>query len=423
MNITTPLAETALISACLIEPDRIVETICTPDHFLDPRMGQIWAAILALQIANQPIDPVTVARQMGGDRQQVDQIMHLCDMLHTETVHPQFVKRYSDEIVEAALQRNLRHALNALAANKDMTGAQLLDNISRLAANTSLPRDEQGMIQLQGMNLLRDVLDAAKAARRSNSDIGIVTRLENLDRLITAIPPGVLTLVGARPSMGKSSLLLGLALDAAKQGFPVDFYSLEDSNISIYQRMIAREADVDLRCLVRGLISAIEQSRINATTEALAPLPIVVYEQIPDSTTAFCMQIQRNAIRNKTKLVIVDYIQLLSERRTENRNQEITEISRLLKATAKRCGVAMAIASQLKRTQEARPTLEDLRESGSLEQDAHVVILLHRKKENWSSGETEAIVAKNKNGPTGIAQLQFNGPTLRFIDAKREETK
>jgi replicative DNA helicase len=255
---------------------------------------------------------------------------------------------------------------------------------------------------------------------------GVPTGFEDLDALTDGLHPGQMVCVAGRPALGKSTLGLDFTRAAAvKHGLPTVMFSLEMSRNELTMRLLSAEARVPLHSMRTGLLGEDDWTRLATKMAEVADAPLF----IDDSPNMSMMQIRakcrRLRQRHDLRLVVVDYLQLMSSpRRTENRQQEVSEISRQLKLLAKEIGVPIVAISQLNRGPEQRtdkrPMLSDLRESGAIEQDSDVVILLHREdaydRESPRAGEADFIVAKHRNGPTTTVTVAFQGHFSRFVD-------
>jgi replicative DNA helicase len=257
---------------------------------------------------------------------------------------------------------------------------------------------------------------------------GVPTGFSDLDSLTNGFQPGQLIVVGARPAMGKSTLALDFARAASvKHDLTAAFFSLEMGRAEITQRLYSAESRVALHHLRSGSVTEQDLDRLARRTQAIEAAPLV----IDDSAELTCLEIRSRARRMKQShgldLLIVDYLQLMktgSVRRAESRQQEVSDMSRDLKLLAKELEIPVIALSQLNRgpeqRTEKRPQVSDLRESGSIEQDADMVILLHREdayeKESPRAGEADLIVGKHRNGPTATVTVAFQGHYSRFVD-------
>ncbi|GMA29010.1 hypothetical protein GCM10025874_22630 [Arenivirga flava] len=269
-----------------------------------------------------------------------------------------------------------------------------------------------------------DEIEAAKG--RDGQMTGVPTGFAELDALTNGLHPGQLILIAARPALGKSTLALDFARAAAiKHGQAAVFFSLEMGRSEIAMRLMSAEASVPLQNMRKGTVDNRDWTTIAQVRGRINDAPLF----IDDSPNMTLVEIRAKARRlkqtNDLKLIVIDYLQLMtSGKRVESRQQEVSEFSRALKLLAKELKVPVIALSQLNRGPEQRadkkPAVSDLRESGSLEQDADMVILLHREaayeKDNPRAGEADLIVAKHRNGPTATVTVGFHGHFSRFAD-------
>ena len=270
-------------------------------------------------------------------------------------------------------------------------------------------------------------LEEIEAARgRDGKMTGIPTGFSGLDQLTNGLHPGQMIIIAARPAMGKSTLALDFARAAAiKNNMPTIFFSLEMGRSEIAMRLMSAEGAVPLQNMRKGTLDSRDWTTIAATRGRINEAPLY----IDDSPNMTLVEIRAKCRRLKQraglKMVVIDYLQLMtSGKRVESRQQEVSEFSRALKLLAKELGVPVIALSQLNRGPEQRadkkPALSDLRESGSIEQDADMVVLLHREaayeKDSPRAGEADLIVAKHRNGPTDTITVAFQGHYSRFAD-------
>ncbi|MED5346124.1 MAG: replicative DNA helicase, partial [Actinomycetota bacterium] len=263
-------------------------------------------------------------------------------------------------------------------------------------------------------------------SNRDGEMVGVPTGFTDLDSLTNGLHPGQLVMIAARPSLGKSTVALDLCRTASiKHGLTSVIFSLEMSRNEIVMRLLSAEAQVPLQHMRSGTMSESDWSKLAGKMGSVSDAPLF----IDDSPNMNLMEIRAKCRRLKQRhdlrLVVVDYLQLMSSgKRVESRQQEVSEFSRSLKLLAKELDVPVIAISQLNRgpeqRQDKRPMLADLRESGSLEQDADMVLLLHREdfyeRESPRAGEADFIVAKHRNGPTATVTVAFQGHYSRFVD-------
>jgi replicative DNA helicase len=278
--------------------------------------------------------------------------------------------------------------------------------------------------------LLDEAFDAISAAAQIRGLTGVPTGFADLDRLTNGLQPGQMICIAARPAMGKSTLALNIARAASLRHLTTVMFSLEMGRVEIMMKILADVAGVLLQTIRKGLVDDRQRARLAVAREWINKSRLYI-DDSPNMTMpqirAKCRRLKQ---QNDLRLVIVDYLQLMSSgKRVESRQQEVSEFSRALKLLAKELEVPVIALSQLNRGPEGRndkkPVMSDLRESGSIEQDSDLVALIHREdmydKESARAGEADIIVAKNRNGPTDTitvaAQLHYS----RFVDMGEEE--
>ncbi len=264
------------------------------------------------------------------------------------------------------------------------------------------------------------------AGHRGEGMVGVPTGFAELDRLTNGLHPGQMIVLAARPAIGKSTLALDIARSASiKHGLTSVIFSLEMSRNEITMRMLSAEARVPLQNMRKGQMRDEDWQKLAATMGKISSAPLFIDDSPNMSLMEIRAKCRRLKQRHDLKLVIIDYLQLMSSgKRVESRQQEVSEFSRALKLLAKELEVPVIAISQLNRGAEQRtdkkPMLSDLRESGAIEQDADVVILLHREdayeRESPRAGEADLIVAKHRNGPTDTIVVAFQGQYARFVD-------
>jgi replicative DNA helicase len=279
--------------------------------------------------------------------------------------------------------------------------------------------------------LLPEAMDELQATfERGDSITGVPTGYNDLDELLSGLQPSTLNIIGARPAMGKTALGLGIALNVAKTTHkPVLVFSLEMGHAELTQRILSSEAEVESQKLRTGRLQEPDWSKIGRAINRIEGIPLY----LDDNPRVTVMEIRAKARRLKARsggigLIMIDYLQLMSGgANAENRQLEVSEISRGLKILARELQTPIIALSQLSRTLESRadkrPMLADLRESGSLEQDADVVLLLHQEamgqKDHPRAGEADIIVAKQRNGPTGKVPVLFHGQYSKFVNLQK----
>lgn len=423
------LAEQCVLGGMMLSANAIAdvaEILKGPDFYL-PTHATIWSAILDLYLAAQPVDPITVsdALHRAGELARVGGPSYIHQLVNTPPTaanaeyYAQIVKQKAilRRVVEAGTRITGMGYEGAGDAHEIADAAQ-----AALAAVVDVHDSQQARLVGDGWEEFLDSLEHKDRA------MGVPTGLADLDTLLQGLHAGQMVVIAARPAVGKSTLALDFARACSiGHGLPSVYFSLEMSASDIRMRLTSAEARVGLHRLRDRNLTDDDWTRIAKVTPQITAAPLFI-DASPDLSM---MQVKAKARRLKQqhglRLVVIDYLQLMasgSGRRHETRQLEVSEMSRGVKLLAKELDLPVVVLSQLNRGPEQRtdkkPAMSDLRESGSIEQDADVVILLHREdayeKESPRSGEVDLIVAKHRNGPTATitaaAQLHF----ARFVD-------
>jgi len=426
-------AEESLLGAMLLSRDAIATAIerCSASDFYRPSHAQIFHAITALYGQGEPADAVTVAEELrrAGALEEVGETAALVS-LQSNTPAISSAGRYARIIEEHALLRRLigvSSEIAELAFELPEDVSEAVDRAESMVFEVAQRRTTDTVMSLE--ELLSQSLDRLEELYgRGESITGVPTGFHDLDEHLAGLQPSNLLVVGARPSMGKTAFALGIAANAAVQGIPVLFFSLEMSHLEIAQRVLCAEARVDAARMRNGRLLEGDWPKISNAIGRIGNAPL----HIDDNPNVTVMDIRARARRMKAReglgLVVVDYLQLMTGRsHAENRQVEISEISRGLKILARELEIPVLALSQLSRNLESRsdkrPMLADLRESGAIEQDADVVMFIYRDEvynsESSDRGSAEIIVAKHRNGPTGTVELAFVGNYARFANMAR----
>ncbi|NNE95931.1 MAG: replicative DNA helicase [Acidimicrobiales bacterium] len=423
------VAEASVLGAMLLNKMAIsdVVEILEAEHFYRPAYGHIYSAITTLYATGEPVDPVTVSSELTAAG-LLDAIGGPSVLFSLQTDVPAVgnAAAYARIVEEKALLRRAIEVSNQIAE----MAYGVPDDVAKMIDEAEALMYEVGQRRITGTtveikDLLSENLDRLEALYEQGDAItGMPTGFIDLDKLMAGLQKNALYVVGARPGMGKTAFLLGVAANAAKAGHPVLLFSLEMSSLELSQRILCSEAKVDSTRIKTGNLHEDDWTRIAHATGTLADTPIY----IDDHPQTSIMEIRAKARRLRSNigelgLVAVDYVQLMSGRaNSESRQQEVSEISRNLKILARELECPVVALAQLNRKLEERadkrPMLSDLRESGSLEQDADAVFFLYRDEQYNSdspdAGMAEVIVAKHRSGPTGTVKLAFLGRFTRF---------
>jgi len=428
-------AESAVLAAMLISEESVYkafETLRTECFYI--RKNKLVAdAIQSIFNRNEKVDLVTVSEELRRQKKLADAGgLDYLSSLTEDVVAPAHIDYHARIVYEKWVQRKLI-GIVAEIAEKAYGAEQPIDDILDWAEHQIFEIKESKM--RRGFIALKDLLVPAMrtidTARQEGRHItGISTGFTDLDRWTSGFQRGELVVIAGRPSMGKSSLALNIAVEAAKKANTrIGIFSLEMTTDMVVERIICSEAGVSLSKLRSGHLSMQDYARLSNVMGVLNELNIYIDDTPSLSILELKAKARRLHAEGELGMVIVDYMQLLDASAgfsaQRNRQQEITEISRSLKALAKEINAPVVALSQLSRRPEMRedkrPQLADLRESGSIEQDADLVLLIHRpgfynpKEEEGQTGSpTNIIIAKQRNGPTGQLDLVFLKHLMRF---------
>ena len=427
------VAEQSTLGGMLLSAD-VVHAILgegslKPRDFYAPKHEIIFSAIEALANHGEPTDVITLSAELVklGKLATVGGAEYLHEL--TAIVPTAASANYYAKIVrEKAILRRLIEAGTRIA-QRGYDGEGEVEELVNTAQSEiySVADDSTGTDYVKLSTALQVAADEIELVQKNNGLSGIPTGFTKLDKDTNGLHPGQLVIIAARPGLGKSTLALDIAREAAiNNKMATAIFSLEMSMTEIAMRLLSAETGIYLQSMRAGGISDNEWAIMAERRSAIAGSPIL----IDDSPNLNIVEIRakcRRMIKDfDLKLVIIDYIQLMtSGKKVENRQQEVSEFSRSLKLLAKELKVPVVALSQLNRKSEdggnKKPELSQLRESGSLEQDADVVILIHRDfnaAEGTRVGEAELILAKQRNGPTGTSNVIFQGQYSRFVNPK-----
>lgn len=423
-------AEASVIGAMILAPDCVAEATdgLSPVSFTDPTLGLVFAAISAVAERGEPVDVVTIETELArvGHLDRVGGIDRLL-LLAAETPTTSHVGRYIAIVREAELRRRLA----AAGAEVTQTANSDHDLGTAIAAAEHAVLTVADHAETSTTKHIRDHLHDTLDYHDGEPVDALPTGLTDLDRVTRGLSPQQFVLIGARPGMGKTALAVGVAKHVAEAGRPVLFASLEMRPLDLTHRLIAHDTHLDLQAASHPLtdLTTLERSRWADALGRLADLPLYIDDN-PRLTVA-SLASRARTIRSRHDdlgLIVVDYLQLMSGRTdADNRQVEVAEISRSLKVLAREMNVAVLACSQLSRALEGRtdkrPMLSDLRESGSLEQDADIIAFLYRDEvynpDTHDRGVAELHVAKHRNGPTDHLRLVWLSHCARFVDGTK----
>jgi replicative DNA helicase len=428
-------AEQSVLGSMMLSKTAIGEVLekLRPDDFYREAHIRIAEVARDLYSSGEPVDAITVPDEL--ERRNALESVGGRPYVHTlvaSVPHPGNASFYADIVSELATLRRLIDAATRIAQQCYDVPDDIEDMVNRageLIYGVAAGRIHTDFRPIR--ELLTESMEALDRLALHDGDVtGVPTGFRDIDGRLSGLQPQNLVLVAARPAMGKSSFVMNIAHHVAlKEQIPVVVFSLEMSQIEIVSRLICSEARVDTKALRSGKLSEVEWQRVSQAVGRLDAAKLYIDDTPSISMMEIRAKCQRLKRNRELGLVIVDYIQLMnSTRRTENRVQEVSEISRSLKILAKELDVPVLAVSQLSRQPEQgggdrRPHLAHLRESGALEQDADVVMFIYRdevyNQDTPAKGEAEIIVAKHRNGPIGVDRLAFQGQYTKFADLAR----
>ncbi|GAC1327744.1 MAG: replicative DNA helicase [Chloroflexota bacterium] len=423
-------AEQAVLGSLLIDP-RAVERIASflrPEDFYLPVNGEIYRGMLVLYERDRPSDYVTLVDYLDAQGRLDDMggpayVASLTSMVPTSIN----VEYYARIVERLAVLRRLVEAGGKISA---------IGQDPRLEADDALEEAERVLFDISRLRVMRDfqplssvlseVYEKIDHIHSHESEItGVTTGFIDMDRLTSGMQRSDLIILAARPSMGKTALALNIAHSVAVNArLPVGIFSVEMSAEQLANRLISIQAQIDSQKLRSGRMSDVDWDRLVQAIGVLSEAPIFVDDTPGLSTVEMRSKARRLHTEQGLGLLIVDYLQLMQGATTDSRVQEISAISRALKAVARELDIPVLALSQLSRAPEQRPNhepmLSDLRESGSIEQDADIVLFIYRDKvynpETERPHVADVIVAKHRNGPTGKIHLFFQEQLMRFLD-------
>jgi replicative DNA helicase len=425
-----PEAEEAVLGSLLMDPEAAgkIAAFLKPDDFYRERNANLYAAMLAIYDRREPVDFMTVTDELTrqGRYEEVGGLAYLSHLVGVvpTAVH---VEYYARIVERTSVKRRLISAAGKIAA---------VGYDDSLDLDTTLEKAEQLLFGVAQRRVTRDFehigsilgeyLEQMEARAADAGGRGVPTGFIELEKLTGGLQRSDLIILAARPSMGKSSWALNMVQNAAlRHNATCAIFSLEMSKQQLAHRLLCSESGVDAGKLRLGMINESDQRKLHRAFELLSEAPIYIDDTPSISITELRSKSRRLAAEVGIDLVVVDYLQLATTgRNNENRVQEISNISQSLKGLARELNAPVLAVSQLSRAVEARtphiPMLSDLRESGSLEQDADIVLFIYREdmynRDSDKKGIADIYLAKHRNGPTGQFSLLFLEKSTRFVD-------
>lgn len=424
-------SERALLGAVILDNQLLTQAVevLQPEDFYSPFHRRVFRAMIALFESSQKIDPILIGEELKKDG-SIESVGGVATITNLTYGLPHFsdIHDYVKVVKEKSITRNLIKVCNQITAEalaEEEDAEMILDHAEQMIFALADEKTRQGFAHVRPVaeDVLAKVQEYAK--RESHALTGLATGFRELDEMTSGLQPSDLIIIAARPSMGKTSLCLTLAQNAAiLEKAVVGFFSLEMSKEQMVMRMLSSEARVDAHRFRKGHLIRDEWGRLAQAIGTLSEARIFIDDTPGISVLQMRAKARRLAAEQKQlDLIVIDYMQLMTGTgRTESRQQEVSKISRELKGLAKELNVPVIALSQLSRAPEARnpprPMLSDLRESGSIEQDADVVAFIYReeyyKPGEENAGVAEILVSKQRNGPTGTVKLAFLKEFTRF---------
>ncbi|QKW20745.1 replicative DNA helicase [Kitasatospora sp. NA04385] len=432
-------AEQSVLGGMLLSKDAIADVVevLKPADYYRPAHELIHGAILDLYARGEPADPITVAGELTkrGELTRVGGASYLHTLVNSVPTAAN-AEYYAEIVHERAVLRRLVEAGTRIAGMGYAAEGDVDDIVNAAQAEIYAVTEQRTNEDYAPLaDIMEGALDEIEAiGSRSGQMSGVPTGFADFDQLTNGLHPGQMIVIAARPAMGKSTLALDFARACSiHNNLPSVIFSLEMGRNEIAMRLLSAEARVALHHMRSGNMTDDDWTRVARRMPEVSAAPLYIDDSPNLSMMEIRAKCRRLKQRNDLRLVVIDYLQLMQSggsRRAESRQQEVSDMSRNLKLLAKELEIPVIALSQLNRGPEQRtdkkPMVSDLRESGSIEQDADMVILLHREdayeKESPRAGEADLIVAKHRNGPTATITVAFQGHYSRFVDMTRDVT-
>ncbi|PIU32984.1 replicative DNA helicase [Candidatus Woesebacteria bacterium CG_4_10_14_0_2_um_filter_39_14] len=424
-------AEICILGAILIDKDAIVNVaeFLRAEHFYNPNHSSIYQAFLELYEERQPIDIITLKEKLKTKKllSKVGGTGYLTELVNAVPTAAH-VEQYAKIVKDNYTKRELISSAGKIAEEafgEEGQAAEILDKAEQSIFSLSQKYLRQGFIPVK--DALAESFDRLDELHKQVGGLrGVPTGFKDLDNTLAGMQNSNLLILAARPGVGKTALALNMAQNASvKEGLPVGIFSLEMSKEELVDRLLVAQADIDAWRLKTGRLDEEDFTKLSEAMGILAEAPLYIDDTPALSILEMRTKARRLISEHNLRLLIVDYLQLMrSPRERESRVWEVSEISQGLKNLARELKIPVLAVSQLSRAVEQRgkkrPQLADLRESGSIEQDADVVMFLWREdEENMENVELE--VAKHRNGPLRRLKLRFRGDRIRFYGVDRKE--
>ena len=428
-------AEESVLGSMLLSQEAIadVSEILTAQDFYKESHGIIYDAALSLFASGEPVDPVTVGESLRaqGNLEKVGDRSYILNLMSSVPT-PANARYYAEVVSRLAIYRRLIAAASRVAAVGYSAPEDLADALDEAEDAVFKVGQRQRRESIKPIKeLMENTFEDLEKIAEGRMETGVLTGFTDLDELTMGLQPSDLIVVAARPSMGKTSLALNIADHVAvEERIPVAIFSLEMSASELTKRMLCSRARVNSQKLKTSFKDDDVWQRLSDAAGELTSASIFIDDNADIGIMELRAKIRRLKTQHDVGLVIIDYIQLMgSDRRQENRVQEIATISRGLKVIGRDFGIPVIAVSQLSREPEKHnrePILSDLRESGAIEQDADIIVFIHREEVRDQDnedvkGRASVKVAKHRNGPIGPVKLTFQAQFARFLNYSRRE--
>lgn len=432
-------AEQSVLGAALIDPNALLKIADTlhADDFYFKNHTVIYEAMSELFHKHQPIDILTLTNLLK-DKDELENIGGESYITELATTVPTatHIFQYAQIVKQKSVLRKIIQAgenIKGMGYEEDKDTKVLLENVEKEVFNISQTFLQDRFVHIKEILDKRyEVFAELHASEDKNAIRGVPTGFPSLDNKLSGLQPSDLVILAARPSMGKTALALSMSLNVALQSNkPVGFFSLEMSKEQLVDRIFCSLLKVDGWRLQKGRLEDSEFQEMGPVMDQLSRAPIFIDDSVGSSIAELRAKARRLKIEHGVDLIVIDYLQLLTTgggSMQSNRVNEISEISRSLKALGRELHVPILALSQLSRSVEMRPNkvpqLSDLRESGAIEQDADVVLMLYREDyydpDTERKGVTDIFIKKHRNGPTGAVELLFQKDQMRFYEIDRQ---
>lgn len=428
-------AERAVIASIILDNATLtlISGKLSAEDFYDAVNGKIYGACVELDQCGLPIDIATIYTKLSDDKalQERGGTYYLAQ-ISNEIPSAIMIERHAQLVINDSIRRRLSAFGQSLQMDAEKPIFNIEEYVSNAAETMHQIIDDTGANSFFDLNMAtKSACEEMMAAMQNGGAVkGIPTGFHDLDNIITGLRPGTLTILAARPAMGKTALALNIISDVAiRRQIPSAIFSLEMTATELATRIISARSRVDSSCIKKGVLSDEQWDSIMSSIEKMHDSPLFIDDGSGITISTLRDRARRLQMQRGIKFIVVDYLQLLTSgsKRVQNREQEVADIARGLKNLSKELSVPVLALAQLNRSVESRsdkhPFLSDLRESGSIEQDADNILFIHRPayydKSLGEDNVAEIMIAKQRNGATGSVNLHWNGKLTEFSNLER----